>query len=116
MNDRIKCGVCGHDVSVFKAANGMDIYLCICLGFGCGRVSMGGSEKEAILKWEADDVSFTLKKCPFCGGDPLAQVGDEKPNITQTKEHRIWCRDCGATVRDYTSFGLAVEKWERRIQ
>ena len=116
MKEELKCGVCGHAVSVFKAADGHGSYLCVCLGFGCGRISCGSTEEEAVNKWKENDASFTLKPCPFCGGKPNGQMGVKNPGFAETKENRIWCSSCGATAHDFTSFGLAVEKWEMRIK
>ena len=52
-----------------------------------------------------------LRKCPFCGGNPLGP--------TDAWPHMITCDTCGASVKgfDFAEDGKreAAEKWNRRM-
>jgi Lar family restriction alleviation protein len=63
---------------------------------------------------QSADKSEGLKKCPFCAGE--AEIKGIKGFDMKVIIAAIFCKQCGASTKNYGSINGAIEAWNGRVQ
>ena len=57
-----------------------------------------------------------LKRCPFCGGKASSNKETKVSTSGLAYKYKVVCSSCGASTEECNTEGLAIAKWEARVE